>query len=183
VPCRHPGRHPAPGARIRYGVQGAIDPPTFTLFAPATSSHLPALHRAWAPRALRPRATPIKMRVRTAAVAEERSCPGVTTATGWSTTRLTEEGTCPVCDTQLVEPERATSLDVQAHDRGHGHLPRLAQLPGHHMGRAPRLTAAAGLGWPRAASPNVSAWPFISSTTSRQRSTRLRSPPRRSGDR
>jgi GTP-binding protein len=58
--------HPAPGARIRYGVQGAIDPPTFTLFA---TGRLPATYLRYIERGLREHfdlgATPIKMRVRT----------------------------------------------------------------------------------------------------------------------
>ena len=41
------GRQPAPRARIRYIVQGAIDPPTFTLFTQrAAAPDVPALHRA-----------------------------------------------------------------------------------------------------------------------------------------
>ena len=48
--------HAAPGARVRYVVQGAIDPPTFTLFASAPAPPaLPALPRARAPREVRPR--------------------------------------------------------------------------------------------------------------------------------
>ncbi|HMD44912.1 MAG TPA: ribosome biogenesis GTPase Der [Acidimicrobiales bacterium] len=58
--------HPAPGARIRYGVQGAIDPPTFTLF---TSGRLQATYLRYVERGLRERfelgPTPIKLRVRT----------------------------------------------------------------------------------------------------------------------
>ncbi len=58
--------HPAPGAKIRYAVQGAIDPPTFTLFA---SGELPATYLRYVERSLRERfelgATPIKIRVRT----------------------------------------------------------------------------------------------------------------------
>lgn len=57
--------HPAPGARIRYGVQGAIDPPTFTLFATAK---LPATYLRYIERGLRERfefgAAPLKIRVR-----------------------------------------------------------------------------------------------------------------------
>jgi GTPase len=57
---------PAPGgARIRYGVQGAIDPPTFTLFATA---RLQTNYLRYVERSLRERfglgATPIKLRVR-----------------------------------------------------------------------------------------------------------------------
>jgi GTP-binding protein len=58
--------HPAPGARIRYGVQGAIDPPTFTLF---TSGRLPLTYLRYIERGLRERfefgAAPLKIRVRT----------------------------------------------------------------------------------------------------------------------
>lgn len=58
-------RHPAPGARIRYAVQGAIDPPTFTLFA---SAELPATYLRYVERSLREHfdlgATPVKIRVR-----------------------------------------------------------------------------------------------------------------------
>lgn len=58
--------HPAPGGRIRYGVQGAVDPPTFTLFA---TSRLPATYLRYVERGLREHfdmgPTPIKLRVRT----------------------------------------------------------------------------------------------------------------------
>ncbi len=57
--------HAAPGARIRYVVQGAIDPPTFTLFA---SAKLPAPYLRYIERGLRERfdlgTTPLKLRVR-----------------------------------------------------------------------------------------------------------------------
>ena len=56
---------PAPRARIRYVVQGAIDPPTFTLFA---SARLPATYLRYLERGLREKfelgATPLKLRVR-----------------------------------------------------------------------------------------------------------------------
>ncbi len=57
--------HAAPGARVRYVVQGAIDPPTFTLFS---SARLPAPYLRYLERGLRERfdlgATPLKLRVR-----------------------------------------------------------------------------------------------------------------------
>jgi GTP-binding protein len=57
--------HPAPGARIRYAVQGDIDPPTFTLFA---SARLPQTYLRYVERSLRERfdfgSTPMKIRVR-----------------------------------------------------------------------------------------------------------------------
>ena len=57
--------HPAPGVRIRYAVQGAIEPPTFTLF---TSGTLPATYLRYVERSLRERfdfgSTPMKLRVR-----------------------------------------------------------------------------------------------------------------------
>lgn len=57
--------HPAPGARIRYGVQGAIDPPTFTLFA---TGRVPPTYLRYLERSLRERfglgAVPLKLRVR-----------------------------------------------------------------------------------------------------------------------
>jgi GTP-binding protein len=57
--------HPAPGARIRYGVQGASDPPTFTLFA---TGRLPQSYLRYVERSLRERfslgPTPVKLRVR-----------------------------------------------------------------------------------------------------------------------
>jgi GTP-binding protein len=57
--------HPAPGGRVRYGVQGAVDPPTFTLFA---SGRLPQTYLRYIERGLRERfdlgPTPIKLRVR-----------------------------------------------------------------------------------------------------------------------
>ena len=55
----------APGARIRYAVQGAVDPPTFTLFATA---RLPATYLRYVERKLREHfdlgPTPLKLRVR-----------------------------------------------------------------------------------------------------------------------
>ncbi|MGH9045562.1 MAG: ribosome biogenesis GTPase Der [Acidimicrobiales bacterium] len=58
-------RHPAPRGRIRYGVQGAADPPTFTLFATA---RLRRDYLAYVENQLRERfglaATAIKIRVR-----------------------------------------------------------------------------------------------------------------------
>ncbi len=57
--------HPAPGARILYGVQGAVDPPTVTLFA---TRRLPPPYLRYLERFLRERfelgPTPIDMRVR-----------------------------------------------------------------------------------------------------------------------
>ena len=58
-------RQPAPRARIRYAVQGAIDPPTFTLF---TNGRLPPTYIRYIERGLREKfdlgATPMKLRVR-----------------------------------------------------------------------------------------------------------------------
>jgi GTP-binding protein len=58
-------RQPAPRARIRYVVQGAIDPPTFTLF---TSGRLPQTYLRYIERGLREKfdlgSTPMKLRVR-----------------------------------------------------------------------------------------------------------------------
>jgi GTP-binding protein len=57
--------HPAPGARILYAVQGAIDPPTVTLFA---TRRLPQPYLRYLERSLRERfklgPAPIEMRVR-----------------------------------------------------------------------------------------------------------------------
>ena len=57
--------HAAPGARIRYAVQGAADPPTFTLFA---TGRLPAPYLRYVERKLREQfdigPTPMKLRVR-----------------------------------------------------------------------------------------------------------------------
>ena len=57
--------HAAPGARIRYAVQGATDPPTFTLFA---TRRLPAPYLRYVERKLREEfeigPTPLKFRVR-----------------------------------------------------------------------------------------------------------------------
>ncbi|MGH9082250.1 MAG: ribosome biogenesis GTPase Der [Acidimicrobiales bacterium] len=57
--------HPAPGAHVRYAVQGAIDPPTFTLWA---TGRLPQTYLRYLERGLRERfelgATPVKIRVR-----------------------------------------------------------------------------------------------------------------------
>lgn len=59
------GRQPAPRARIRYVVQGAIDPPTFTLF---TNGRLPPTYLRYIERGLRETfdlgPTPLKLRVR-----------------------------------------------------------------------------------------------------------------------
>ena len=58
-------RQPAPRARIRYIVQGAIDPPTFTLF---TNGRLPPTYLRYIERGLREKfefgSTPMKLRVR-----------------------------------------------------------------------------------------------------------------------
>ena len=58
-------RQSAPRARIRYIVQGAIDPPTFTLF---TNGRLPQTYLRYIERGLREKfdfgATPMKLRVR-----------------------------------------------------------------------------------------------------------------------
>jgi GTP-binding protein len=58
-------RQPAPRARIRYAVQGAIDPPTFTLFS---SGRLPQTYLRYIERGLREKfdlgATPLKLRIR-----------------------------------------------------------------------------------------------------------------------
>ncbi|HEV3280330.1 MAG TPA: ribosome biogenesis GTPase Der [Acidimicrobiales bacterium] len=57
--------HPPVGARIRYGVQGASDPPTFTLF---TNGRLQPTYLRYLERGLRERfglgPTPVKLRVR-----------------------------------------------------------------------------------------------------------------------
>lgn len=57
--------HPAPGSRIRYGVQGAVEPPTFTLFA---TRRLAPTYVRYLERRLREEfgigPTPIKIRVR-----------------------------------------------------------------------------------------------------------------------
>jgi GTP-binding protein len=57
--------HPAPGSRIKYAVQGAIDPPTFTLFV---TRRLNATYLRYVERKLREEfalgPTPIKIRVR-----------------------------------------------------------------------------------------------------------------------
>ena len=57
--------HACPGSRIRYAVQGAIDPPTFTLFA---TRRLPAPYLRYVERKLREQfgigPTPVKFRVR-----------------------------------------------------------------------------------------------------------------------
>ena len=59
------GRQPAPRAKIRYIVQGATDPPTFTLF---TNGRLPQTYIRYIERGLREKfdfgATPMKLRVR-----------------------------------------------------------------------------------------------------------------------
>ena len=57
--------HAAPGSRIRYAVQGAIDPPTFTLFC---SARLSQTYLRYVERGLRERfelgTTPLRLRVR-----------------------------------------------------------------------------------------------------------------------
>ncbi len=59
------GRQPAPRAKIRYIVQGATDPPTFTLF---TNGRLPPTYIRYIERGLREKfdfgATPMKLRIR-----------------------------------------------------------------------------------------------------------------------
>ncbi len=58
-------RQPAPRAKIRYVVQGAIDPPTFTIF---TNARLPQTYIRYIERGIREKfdlgATPMKLRVR-----------------------------------------------------------------------------------------------------------------------
>ena len=59
--------HAAPGARVRYVVQGAIDPPTFTLFS---SARLSQTYLRYLERGFREKfdlgSTPLKLRVRIA---------------------------------------------------------------------------------------------------------------------
>jgi GTP-binding protein len=58
-------KQPSPTGRIRYAVQGAVEPPTFTLFC---SGKLPATYLRYVERSLRERfdlgSTPIRIRVR-----------------------------------------------------------------------------------------------------------------------
>ncbi len=58
-------KQPSPTGRIRYAVQGAVEPPTFTLFC---SGRLPATYLRYVERSLRERfelgSTPIRIRVR-----------------------------------------------------------------------------------------------------------------------
>ena len=72
-------RQPAAGgARVLYAVQGAADPPTFTLFANRElAPDLPAL-----PRAIDPRGVRLRLDAAQAArpQAERMRCPGATTA-------------------------------------------------------------------------------------------------------
>ena len=59
-------KQPAPAGKIRYAVQGASEPPTFTLFI---SGRLPTTYLRYVERSLRERfelgSTPIRVRVRT----------------------------------------------------------------------------------------------------------------------
>ncbi len=58
-------KHPCPTGRIRYAVQGAVEPPTFTLFA---SGRIPSTYLRYIERILRERfelgTTPLRIRVR-----------------------------------------------------------------------------------------------------------------------
>ena len=58
-------RHPSPTGRIRYAVQGATEPPTFTLFC---SGKLPQTYLRYVERSLREAfdlgSTPLRIRVR-----------------------------------------------------------------------------------------------------------------------
>jgi GTP-binding protein len=58
-------RQPAPTGKIRYAVQGAIEPPTFTLFV---AGRLPATYLRYVERSLRERfelgSTPLRVRIR-----------------------------------------------------------------------------------------------------------------------
>ena len=58
-------KQPSPTGRIRYAVQGAVEPPTFTLFC---SGRLPATYLRYVERSLRERfefgSTPLRIRVR-----------------------------------------------------------------------------------------------------------------------
>ena len=103
-------RQPAPRARIRYTVQGATDPPTFTLF---TNGRLPQTYLRYiergTPRELRPR-----RHADEAAGADRRQvrsgrpdawCEECDTLV--EDEDLGEEGECPTCGTILAEQERA----------------------------------------------------------------------------
>jgi GTP-binding protein len=58
-------KQPAPTGKIRYAVQGATEPPTFTLFV---AGRLPATYMRYVERSLRERfelgSTPLRVRVR-----------------------------------------------------------------------------------------------------------------------
>ena len=95
-------RHPAGGgARVLYAVQGATDPPTFTLFANRElPPHLPALPRADDPRGVR-----LRLDAAQAARAQEERltmpwCDDC--AKYWAPSAMTPEGTCPTCGAVLV---------------------------------------------------------------------------------
>ena len=130
-PRRQPGASPTPssasrpaaGRKVLYAVQGATDPPTFTLFANRElPAHVPAL-----PRALDPRG----VRVRLDAAQAARAAPDRVTpmpwcedcAKYWAPSAMTPEGSVP-------DLRRATSRRPTAR-RGGRRPPSDEKAPWH----------------------------------------------------
>ncbi len=96
---------PLPGPAIRYAVQGAIDPPTFTLFA---TRRLPAPYLRYVERKLREQfgigPTPVKFRVRHRVVTQRSlTMPWCDTCEHMvDDDQLTDDGECPECGEQLA---------------------------------------------------------------------------------
>ena len=135
-------RQPAGGgAKVMYAVQGATDPPTFTLFV---NRELPQTYLRYLERSIREAfefgSTPLKLRVRkrneltTTAMPWCEDC-----AKYWAPSAMNDDGTCPRCGADLDEPAIAA-----AHGSGTEQVED-AKTPWHFkllivmIGRLPRL--------------------------------------------
>ena len=125
------------GAKVLYAVQGATDPPTFTLFA---NREIPADVRAL-PRALDPRGVRLRLDAAQAAGQEAgrltmpwcEDCEKY-----WAPSAMTPEGECPDCGADLDAPEPVGAGDaddderravaLQAADRDARRVPRVPRL-------------------------------------------------------
>ena len=135
-------KHPAPRARIRYGVQGAADPPTFTLFATA---RVPADYLRYVENQLRERfdlgPTP-----------GQAAGAGGGALSGGLVRRVRPVGRGRPARRAGGLPDlrhgahrgaaAARPLDLQGDARRLRHLPRLPRLPGDRLADPPRVKLA-----------------------------------------